>query len=200
MLTGFNEMKKLTPKGLMSLEEYHKCRNSFRREVLEHKKNRQVSIGFNATLYFEDNLTIKYQVQEVLRIEKIFELDAIEEELSAYNPLIPDGTNLKATFMIEIPDVDERRIKLSQLIGIEDHVYALIENEKIFAIADEDLERSDEEKTSAVHFLRFEFDENTVSLIKNGAAIAFGIAHPNYEFQNKSIPLSVHESLIQDLY
>ncbi|OUU79794.1 MAG: hypothetical protein CBC38_04715 [Gammaproteobacteria bacterium TMED78] len=192
-------MKKLTPKNLMSLEEYHNCRNNFRREVLEHKKNRKVSIGVDATLYFEDNLTIKYQVQEVLRIEKVFELDAIEEELSAYNPLIPDGTNLKATFMIEIPDVDERRKKLSQFIGIEDRVYALIEDEKIFAIPDEDLERSDEEKTSAVHFLRFEFDKNTLSLIKNGAAIAFGIDHPNYEFQNKTIPLSVHESLTQDL-
>jgi len=193
-------MKQLTPDDLMSLEEYHRQRPAFRAQVLAHKKNRQVEIGANATLYFEDQLTIKYQVQEMLRIERIFELEAIDEELAAYNPLIPDGANLKATFMIEFPDAEERRIELARLTGIEDTVYVQVEgHDKIMAIADEDLERSTEDKTSAVHFMRFEFDAAMCDSLKRGAALGFGIAHPNYTESVLAVAPAVRESLVADL-
>ena len=150
-------MNKLSRDDLFSLEQYAEARPAFREKVLEHKKNRRLDLGTNAALYFEDRLTMQYQVQEMLRIERIFEADGINEELEAYNPLIPDGTNWKATFMVEFPDIAERKAMLTQLVGIEDRVYVHVADfERVYAIADEDLERADDEKTSAVHFLRFE--------------------------------------------
>ena len=193
-------MTKLTANDLMSLEEYHRNRRDFRKQVLAHKKNRRGAIGGNATLYFEDQLTIKYQVQEMLRIERIFELEAIEEELAAYNPLIPDGSNLKATFMVEFPDAEERRYKLTRLTGIEETVYAQVEGyAKITAISDEDLDRSTEEKTSAVHFMRFELDEAMCAAFKDGAALGFGIDHPNYTESVLAVQSVVRDSLAADL-
>ncbi len=173
-------MTKLTHVDLMTLETYSKERDSFRTKVMEHKKNRRVSLGDNATLYFEDKLTIQYQIQEMLRIEKIFEQDAITEELDAYNPLIPNGYNLKATFMIEYSDIAERRIALSKLIGIEDAIWIQIGAfNKVFAIADEDLERDNADKTSAVHFMRFEFTKDMVSAVKKGTEMTVGSEHEN---------------------
>jgi hypothetical protein len=174
-------MKKLEPSDLFSLEEYHQRRNAFRGEVLAHKRRRQAVIGPNVTLYFEDRLTIQYQVQEMLRIERIFESEAIAEELEAYNPLIPDGGNLKATMMIEYPDPDERRRALQNLVGIEDRVFLeVVGAARIAAIADEDLERSDEGKTSAVHFLRFELTPEMTAALESGAELRLSIDHPQY--------------------
>ena len=174
-------MDKLTPADLLSLEQYHRDRNAFRARVIAHKKNRQAAIGPNVTLYFEDRLTIQYQVQEMLRIERLFESEAIEDELAAYNPLIPDGGNLKATMMLEYPDVAERRAALQRLAGIERNVYVEVEGfARATAIADEDLARSDEDKTSAVHFLRFEVDAAARAALKSGAALTLGIDHPQY--------------------
>jgi hypothetical protein len=172
-------MQKLDRQALWSLEDYAEARPAFRAEVMAHKKPRRVAIGPHATLYFEDFLTMKYQVQEMLRTERIFEAAGIEEELEAYNPLIPDGTNLKATFMIEYADVEERRHALARLSGIEDTVWLQGEGgEKVYAIANEDLDRSTEDKTSAVHFLRFELGPETIAAFKRGATITFGIDHP----------------------
>jgi hypothetical protein len=152
-----------------------------RTQVLAHKRNRQIPLGPSAMLYFEDRLTIQYQVQEMLRIERIFETEGIEEELGAYNPLIPDGGNLKATLMIEVPDVEERRRVLADLAGFEDTVYAQVGGfDRVMAIADEDLERTSEEKTSAVHFVRFEFDDAMRRALGEGAPLKFGAAHPKY--------------------
>jgi hypothetical protein len=174
---------------LYSLEEYHRIRPDFRERVLAHKKNRQVPVGPNATLYFEDRLTMQYQVQEMLRIERIFETEAIEEELSAYNPLIPTGSNLKATFMIEFPEVEERRLHLAKLKGIEDHLHAEIgDGRRIACIADEDLERTSDEKTSAVHFVRFEFDAASIDALRDGAPLAFLIDHPEYRHRANLSP------------
>ena len=156
-------MKKLTPADLLSLEAYHKERTRLRAEVLAHKRNRHVGIGPNVTLYFEDRLTMRYQVQEMLRVERIFESEAIAEELESYNPLIPDGTNLKATMMLEYPDVAERRTALAQLGGIEHATYVEVGAlGRVFAHADEDLPRTEADKTAAVHFLRFELDPRDV--------------------------------------
>ena len=150
-------MSHLSREDLYSLEEYSEIRPEFRAKVMEHKKSRRLEIGENATLYFEDELTMKYQIQEMLRIENILESEGINEELEAYNPLIPDGTNWKATFMMEYPDIEERKAALAQLIGIEDKTWVQVEGfDKVYAIADEDLERDSEEKTSSVHFMRFE--------------------------------------------
>ena len=193
-------MEPLAPEDLMSLEEYHKQRPEFRARVMAYKKNRQVGIGASATLYFEDRLTIRYQVQEMLRIERIFELEAIQDELRAYNPLVPDGSNLKATFMVEIPDADVRRRELARLTGIEDTVYAQVAGfERVDAIADEDLDRSTEEKTSAVHFLRFELDRPMCEALKSGAALGFGIDHPNYRYSVAAVPAAVRDFLTADL-
>jgi len=171
-------MDKLTTDDLLPLERYHKERPRLRAEVLAHKRHRQAPLGPNLTLYFEDRLTMRYQVQEMLRAERIFEAEAIAEELAAYNPLIPDGTNLKATMMLEYPDVDLRRTALEQLKGVEDAVYLEVGNlGRVFAHADEDLERSDETKTSAVHFLRFELDAAMRSALKNGAPLTLGVDH-----------------------
>lgn len=193
-------MAKLSRDDLMSLEQYAEARAVFRKKVLQHKKNRQVSLGDHATLYFEDRLTIQYQIQEMLRIEKIFEANGIQEELDAYNPLVPDGSNLKATLMIEYEDVVERQQALSGLVAIEDKVWVSAEGcDKSYAIADEDLDRSTEEKTSAVHFLRFELPPETVTAIKNGAMIAMGIDHKNYYVELKAVAAAVRDSLAKDL-
>lgn len=192
-------MQKLTRDKLFSLEQYAEARPSFRQKVLEHKRNRRLALGTNAALYFEDFLTMQYQVQEMLRIERIFEADGINEELEAYNPLIPDGSNWKATFMVEFTEVDERRAMLTQLKGIEDRVYVQVADfDRIFAVADEDLERSDDEKTSAVHFMRFEFSPEQVSALKDGASLAAGIDHENYRVEVSPVAANIRESLVAD--
>jgi hypothetical protein len=193
-------MNKLTRNDLYSLEKYAEVRPRFRSQVMAHKKNRQVAIGPNATLYFEDRLTMQYQVQEMLRIERIFEAGGINDELEAYNPLIPDGSNWKATFMVEFPDVEERREALKRLKGIETRVWARVAGyEPVRPYADEDLEREDEDKTSSVHFLRFELTPEMVKAVKQGAAIAMGIDHPAYSHQLDPLPQAVRDSLAQDL-
>jgi hypothetical protein len=193
-------MSKLTRNDLMSLEQYAQERAAFREKVMQHKKNRQVLIGDNATLYLEDRLTMQYQIQEMLRVERIFEAEGIQEELDAYNPLIPDGSNWKATFMMEYPDEEQRRKALAGLIGIEDKVWVQVEGfDKVWAIADEDLERENQEKTSSVHFLRFELDDAMKTAVKQGAAINMGIDHENYKYARTPIPQSVRDSLAADL-
>ena len=195
-----NAMQKLTRDDLMSLEQYSEARGDFRSKVIEHKKNRRVDLGTNAALYFEDRLTMQYQVQEMLRIERIFEAEGINDELEAYNPLIPDGSNWKATFMVEFPEVEERRAMLKTLTKIENRVYVQVVGfDRVFAIADEDLERSDEEKTSAVHFMRFELRPEMVAALKSGAAIAAGIDHDNYRVEIKPIAGNIRDSLTADL-
>jgi hypothetical protein len=177
-------MKKLTPDDLLSLESYHKERSRLRAEVLAHKRHRQAPIGPNLTLYFEDRVTMRYQVQEMLRAERIFESEAIAEELAAYNPLIPDGTNLKATMMLEYADVAERRPALERLKGVENSVYLEVGNlGRVFAHADEDLERSDDTKTSAVHFLRFELDAAMCTALQSGASLTLGVDHDSYRHE-----------------
>jgi hypothetical protein len=170
---------------LYSLEAYHNLRPEFRERVLAHKKYRQIAVGPNATLYFEDRLTMQYQIQEMLRIERIFETEAIEEELAAYNPLIPTGSNLKATFMLEFTDVAERQRRLAELGGIEDCLFAEVADcDRVPCYADEDLERTSDEKTSAVHFVRFEFDAGHIALLKSGATLNFLIDHPQYRHRS----------------
>ena len=193
-------MNKLSRDDLFSLEQYAEARPEFRRKVLEHKKNRRLDLGTNAALYFEDRLTMQYQVQEMLRIERIFEAEGINEELDAYNPLIPDGTNWKATFMVEFPDITERKAMLTQLVGIEDRVYVHVADfDRVYAIADEDLERADEEKTSAVHFLRFELPPEQIAALKSGASLIAGIDHENYHVEVSPVPDNIRASLINDL-
>ena len=193
-------MNKLTRDDLFSLEQYAETRSAFRDKVLEHKKNRRLDLGTNAALYFEDRLTMQYQVQEMLRIERIFEAEGINEELEAYNPLIPDGSNWKATFMVEFPEAEERRAMLTQLVGIEDRVFVQVADfDRVFAIADEDLERADEEKTSAVHFLRFELPTEQVAALKAGSALIAGIDHDNYRVAVSPVPDNIRNSLIADL-
>jgi Protein of unknown function (DUF3501). len=190
----------LTRNDLMSLEQYSTARTEFRARVLGHKRNRSLAIGPNATWTFEDRLTMQYQVQEMLRVERIFEADAIQEELDAYNPLIPDGRNWKATFLLEFPDVDERRQRLAQLKGIEDRCWVQVAGcERVWAIADEDLERENDDKTSAVHFLRFELTPQMCAQAKAGAALAAGIDHDNYRHEVASAPQNVRDSLVKDL-
>src|SRR3989344_375400 len=182
-------MKKLTRNDLYSLEKYAELRPQFRSQVMAHKQNRQVAIGPNATLYFEDRLTMQYKVQEMPRIERIFEADGINEELAAYNPLIPDGSNWKATFMIEFPDVDERREALKRLKGVENRVWARVAGfEPVGPRVDEDLGRADSEKPSAVPFRRFELTSEMVQAIKQSAAVAMGIDHPDYTYRVDPIP------------
>jgi hypothetical protein len=178
---AYEIMNTLTRQDLLNLESYSDQRNDFRARVMQHKKSRRVNLGPNLVLYFEDRLTIQYQVQEMLRIERIFEADAIQQELDTYNPLIPDGTNLKATVMLEFEDVNLRRIRLAELVGIEHLVFAQVEGEeKISAIANEDLERSTDEKTSAVHFMRFEFSREMISALRSGGTLTFGSDHQRY--------------------
>jgi hypothetical protein len=193
-------MEKLTRESLYSLEQYSGLRDQFRDDVMAHKQNRRLALGTNATLYFEDRLTMQYQVQEMLRIERIFEAGGIQEELDAYNPLIPDGSNWKATFMVEFPDVDERRAMLTRLIGIENRIWLQVgDNELIRPIADEDLERGDDEKTSAVHFLRFELSAEDVADLKGGAPLAAGIDHDIYHVDIRPVAENIRNALLQDL-
>jgi hypothetical protein len=192
-------MDKLTPQDLLPLEQYHRERPRLRAEVLAHKRHRQAPIGPNLTLYFEDRLTMRYQVQEMLRAERIFESEAIAEELEAYNPLIPDGTNLKATMMLEYPDQNERRISLERLRGIESRVYLEVGTlGRVLAHADEDLLRSDETKTSAVHFLRFELTPAMRAALKSGARLTLGIDHALYRHELEASP-ELRASLAADL-
>ena len=193
-------MQKLTRDDLYSLEQYSDIRDEFRDKVLQHKRNRRIALGTNAALYFEDRLTMQYQVQEMLRIERIFESAGINEELDAYNPLIPDGSNWKATFMVEFPDVEERKAMLSRLLGIEDRVYVRIDGfEAVYAISDEDLDRSDEKKTSAVHFMRFELPSSQVDALRSGAELAAGIDHKNYLVEITPVAQNIRRSLLEDL-
>ncbi|WP_058555103.1 DUF3501 family protein [Thiohalocapsa sp. ML1] len=177
-------MQALTRDDLMSLELYAERRADFRARVMAHKEHRRVPVGAHATLYFEDRLTMQYQVQEMLRAERIFEAAGIQEELDAYNPLIPDGNNWKATFMVEIEDADERRDALARLIGIEDRIWLRAGNgDRVYAVADEDLERQNDEKTSSVHFVRFQLADASIAAVKAGAPIRVGIDHPEYTFE-----------------
>lgn len=192
-------MQKLAPNDLLSLEQYAEQRAEFRQKAVAHKNARRLQIGPTATLYFEDRLTMHYQIQEVLRVEKIFERPAIEEELEAYNPLIPDGANLKATFMLEFEERAERLEHLSQLVGIEDTVWARVgEYDKVYAIADEDMERDTEEKTSAVHFLRFEFNAEMVKDAKDGASFGIGIDFDAYRHVVEPLPGALRDFLAAD--
>ncbi|MBT8144132.1 MAG: DUF3501 family protein [Gammaproteobacteria bacterium] len=193
-------MKKLEAADLYSLEEYSRRRAQMRADVIEHKRRRRLALGEAVNLYFEDRLTMQYQVQEMLRAERIFEAEGIRDELDAYNPLIPDGNNWKATMMIEVPDVDERRRTLRQLIGIEDRVYVQVgEYERVYAIADEDLDRSTEDKTSSVHFLRFELSDAMAAGLRNGASLAAGVDHRHYDVRVEPVPPVLHDALLNDL-
>ena len=192
-------MKKLSPDDLLSQQEYNAMRDDFRTAVMEHKARRRVMLGANASFHFEDRMTIKYQVQEMLRIEKITDLEGIEEELLAYNDLIPDGGNLKATFMLEYEHADERKVALENLLGIEDTLWVQVNDmPRVYAIADEDLERSTAGKTSAVHFLRFEFDEPGRRAIKAGGSITVGCSHQAYPYQ-QTLEHAQCESLANDI-
>src|SRR5215471_5063333 len=172
---------KVTPESLMSLEAYAKARKALKPEIIAHRRLRSIALGEHMTLQFEDERTIRYQIQEMLRVEKIFEEDGIRHEIEAYEPLIPDGTNWKATMMIEFPDEHERRRELARLIGVEDRLFVEVEGHaRIYAIADEDLDRENAEKTSAVHFVRFEFDDAARSAVRAGAAVKLGCDHTNY--------------------
>jgi len=194
-----NTTHQLSRQDLWSLEEYATRRPEYRQQVMQHKKSRQVALGPNATLYFEDRLTIQYQIQEMLRIEKVFEAAGIEEELEAYNPLIPDGRNWKATFMIEFEDPEYRAQQLARMIGIEDLVWVQVEgHDKVWSISNEDLERSNAEKTSSVHFMRFELSNDMAVSLKSGAALSMGVEHKAY-CHEAVITDDVRQSLINDL-
>ena len=189
----------LRPSDLFSLEQYARQRGDFRNRVIEHKKARTVAVGPNCTWVFEDRLTIQYQIQEMLRVERIFEPEGIQDELDAYNPLIPDGSNWKATMMIEFPDADERKAALARMRGVERRSFVQVEGfERVYAIADEDLERENEEKTSSVHFLRFEFTPAMIEGLKQGAALAVGIDHPNYPVRVDEVAPNVQAALVRD--
>ena len=184
----------------MELEEYAAKRSDFRAEVMAHKKNRQLALGEHARLYFEDATTIRYQIQEMLRIERVFEAEGIEEELSAYNPLIPDGHNWKATFMIEIPDPAQRAVRLGEMIGIEDQVWLQVGDlDRIVPIADEDLDRTTADKTASVHFMRFEVTPEQINALKDGAILYAGVDHPSYPIDRYEVPAAIRESLANDL-
>lgn len=192
-------MEHLTRDQLMSLEQYAERRADFRQQVIDHKKHRRVGIGPHLNLYFEDRLTVQYQVQEMLRIERIFEPAAIEEELAAYNPLIPDGGNLKCTAMLEYQDVEQRKAQLAQLKGIENQVWLQVEGfEPVYTIANEDLERSNEEKTSAVHFMRFELEPEMIDALHSGAELSLGVEHDLYRHQT-TVTGDTRTALLADL-
>lgn len=195
-----SEQSQITRDDLMNLEQYAEKRSEFRQQVMAHKKNRQVALGPNTTLYFEDRLTLLYQVQEMLRIEKLFEADSIDEELEAYNPLVPSGRNFKATFMIEYTDPEIRAVQLEKLVGIEDLVWMQVDGfDKVWAVADEDLERSTDSKTSAVHFMRFEVTDEMAGVLKNGANWSIGVEHPVYTYDYEIVG-PTRESLLNDLH
>jgi hypothetical protein len=193
-------MSGISRDSLLTLEAYAKAREDFRARVIAHKKNRKVHLGENITLIFEDELTIRYQIQEMLRAEKIFDEVGIQEELEAYGPLVPDGTNWKATMMIEFPDPAERAARLRELIGIQDRVWVKVEGyDPVYAIADEDLDRQTEEKTSSVHFLRFELNPSMIVALHQGASLSMGIDHLAYDVSSEPITGAVKDSLIGDL-
>lgn len=193
-------MAKVTRESLMTLEAYAKARPEFRRKVMEHKKNRKVALGEHVTLLFEDELTVRYQIQEMLRIERIFEEEAIGHELETYNPLIPDGRNFKATMLIEYEDVEVRRRELARLRNVEDRLWVQVEGApRVYAIADEDLDREDEEKTSAVHFVRFELTDAMAAALRGGAALSVGVDHENYRAEANPLPAAVRDALVADL-
>ena len=190
----------ITRESLMGLETYAKTRIEFRKQVMEHKKNRSVYLGNHVTLLFEDEMTLRYQVQEMLRIEKIFEEEGIQSELDAYNPLCPEGSNFKATMLIEYGNVAERKVALAKLIGIEDRLFVQVEGQsRVYAIADEDLERETAEKTSAVHFVRFELTPEMKSALKSGAQMMVGCDHPNYPVHLEELPQETLAALLKDL-
>jgi hypothetical protein len=191
---------KITRESLMTLETYAKERQHFRARVLEHKRARTVHLGEHVTLVFEDELTVRYQIQEMLRIEKTFEEAGIQDELDAYNPLVPDGGNFKASMLIEYEDVDERRQALARLRGIEDRVWVQVQGfARVYAIADEDLDRETDEKTSAVHFLRFELDQAMAGALKNGAPLGIGVDHPEYTAEIPAVGEATRKALAEDL-
>jgi len=193
-------MPRITRESLMTLEAYHKARPEFRRKVIAHKKRRSVPLGEHVTLLFEDELTIRYQIQEMLRIEKIFEEEGIQHELESYGPLVPDGRNLKATMLIEYADPTLRRAALSRLKGIEQRVWLQVEGSpKVWPIADEDLERENDEKTSAVHFLRWELTEEMAAALKYGVTLSIGVEHPNYTETLAPVPTDTRDALAADL-
>ncbi len=192
-------MAQIPRDSLLTLEAYAKQRPEFRARVIAHKKHRTVRLGQHITLIFEDELTIRYQIQEMLRIEKTFEEAGIQDELDAYTPLIPDGTNLKATMMIEYEDPLVRKTELARLKGVEGRVYVQVDGQpRVYAIADEDMERENEEKTSSVHFLRFEFEPAAIAAWKAGAAVALGVDHPHYALRLDEVAPQVQSSLARD--
>jgi len=194
-----NQATAITRNDLMSLEQYAEKRPAFRQEVLKYKKNRQVALGPNSTLYFEDRRTLLYQIQEILRIEKVFEAEGINEELEAYNPMLPSGRNFKATFMIEYTDAIMRTAQLEKMIGIEDLVWMKVDGfEKVWAIADEDLERSNATKTSAVHFMRFEMSNDMADAVKSGSHWLMGVQHPVYTYEYE-VEGDTRDCLLNDL-
>jgi hypothetical protein len=193
-------MARITRDSLLTLEAYARERPQFRSKVIAHKRNRTLGIGPNVTVVFEDELTMRYQVQEMLRAERIFEPEGIQNELDAYNPLVPDGSNWKCTMLIEYPEIAERRRMLPKLIGIEDRVWVRVEGcKQVFAIADEDMDRENEVKTSSVHFLRFELDEDMKKKLRSGAGLAVGVDHPEYKHEIAEVNDSVRSSLLKDL-
>ena len=193
-------MPPITRSSLMTLEDYAKSRQEFRARVMTHKRNRKVHLGTNVTLIFEDELTMRYQIQEMLRVEKIFEEAGIQDELEAYNPLVPDGTNWKATMMIEYPDPVERVARLAELIGIEDKVWVKVNGfDPVYAIADEDLDRENEKKTASVHFLRFELELEMIKALREGASLSMGIDHPAYKVPGQEVDAAVWNALMDDL-
>jgi hypothetical protein len=193
-------MQKLSRQELHSLEDYAAMRDEFRAQIIKHKKNRVLQVGPNVSMHFEDRLVMQYQVQEMLRAEKIFEKKGIQEELDAYNPMIPDGCNWKVTFMIEFPDPDERAVRLRELLGIEDATYVQISgHDKVHPISDEDLPRETAEKTSSVHFMRFELTQEMVDELKAGKALSVGVDHSKYRYAIEAILGSMRDSLVADL-
>ena len=190
----------ITRDSLMTLEAYAKARPTLRAEVIAHKKVRNVKLGNHVSLLFEDAFTLRYQVQEMLRIEKIFEEEGIQSELDAYNPLVPDGSNFKATMLIEYDNEIERKAALARLIGIEDRLFIQVEGQsRVYAIADEDLERENADKTSAVHFVRFELSRPTKDALKSGAQMMLGCDHPNYPAHLEELPQETLAALLKDL-
>ncbi len=193
-------MPQISRDSLLPLEAYAKTRKSFREQVIAHKKSRSVHLGEHVTLLFEDELTIRYQIQEMLRIEKTFEEEGIQDELEAYNPLVPDGRNWKGTLLVEYEDVDERKRALAKLKGIEDRVWVQVDGfARIYAIADEDLERENETKTSSVHFVRFELTPEMIAASKDGAQLSMGVDHPAYSFSLSPVPEATRLALLRDL-
>ena len=199
-MTHANTKARITRDSLLTLEAYAKARPAFRAKVLEHKRARTVHLGEHVTLVFEDELTMRYQIQEMLRIEKTFEEAGIQDELDAYNPLVPDGRNFKATMLIEYESADERRAALARLKGIEDRVWVRVEGcPKVYAIADEDLERENEQKTSAVHFLRFELTDEMAAALKYGVGLGIGVDHPQYRAEIPAVGAATRKALAADL-